>query len=603
MAKRNINTIMTFGDGDAEKDFQREFIDHLTSENGYIQRLCGTHYNRELALDIGLLWEFIGNTQPDAMKGLIRGCNGDAEKANMKLCKYIRNLTQSKGNNLVNVLRTGIDIENIHFDLMYPKPATKLNPVQQKKYEANIFSVMEEVIISDTERVDLVTFINGIPIMSFELKFSVNQSYQNAISQYKKDRNPNNPLFMFTSGCIVNFAMDENEVYMTTKLHKEKTQFRPFNIGRGEGIDTGAGNPKYVDKYSVSYMWEDILKKDTVIDLLSKFIFVSKDEVTDIETGKTKNVESVIFPRYHQLDLIRKILADVKVNGTLYNYLAQHSAGSGKTNSIAWLSYRLSTLHDDNDNIIFDTVIVMTDRVVVDRQLQKAIRNLERVNGIVRTMGDDCTSVDLKNALMGNTKIIVTTIQKFPYIADDVYNLKDKKFAIIIDEAHASTTGKDMMAVINSLTSVSGDTEYENAQDVIEAILSHSGKADNVSVFAFTATPKPMTLKLFGTLNDDGQYQAFHMYSMKQAIEEGYILDVLQNYTEYGTMFRLNKEVEDDPLLQTSEAKKQIARFVELHDTNITQRIQVYCEPSPVSVGNFMTPCREDEQQDHRSVA
>lgn len=578
MAKRNLNTMMNFSDDDEEKDFQKEFVKHLTDEDGYIERSCGSDYNRELAMDIGLLWKFVENTQPDVIQALIRGCDGDEGKAKNKLAKYIRNQTQSKGDNLVNVLRNGVDIESKHIDLMYSRPTTKMNPVQFEKYQANIFSVMQEVVISDEERVDVVTFINGLPIMSFELKFSVNQSYRNAIAQYKKDRNPKNPLFDFTSGCIVNFAMDENEVYMTTRLQKEKTQFRPFNIGKGEDIDTGAGNPKYKDKYSVCYMWEDILTKDTVTDLLSKFVFVSKEKDKDIDTGKIKEREQLIFPRYHQLDLVRKILADVKKNKTKHNYLAQHSAGSGKTNSIAWLAYRLATLHDDGDNIIFDTVIVMTDRVVVDRQLQSAIGKLERVSGMVRKMDDDCTSIDLKNALMGNTKIVVTTIQKFPYIVDDVTNLKEKNFAVIIDEAHASTAGKDMMAVLNSLTSESDEEEYENAQDVIEGILSHSGKAENVSVFAFTATPKQMTLKLFGTLNDDGQYQAFHMYSMKQAIEEEYILDVLQNYTEYDTMFRLNKEVEEDPVLQTSDAKKQIARFVELHETNITQRIQVIVE-------------------------
>ncbi len=273
MAKRTLNNIMSF-DGDDEKDFQKEFIEHLVKENGYIQRKCSDHYNRELALDSGLLWEFIGNTQPDAMKALLRSCDNDAEKAKNKLCKYLRNQTLSKGDNLVNVLRTGLTIETTHIDLMYMKPETSMNPDQVVKYGKNVLSVMEEVIISDSERVDLVVFINGIPIMSFELKFSSNQSYQAAIEQYKKDRNPHNALFEFTSGCIVNFAMDENEVYMTTRLNRSKTQFRPFNIGTGEGIETGAGNPKYKDKYSVSYMWEDILKKDTVMDLLSKFVFV-----------------------------------------------------------------------------------------------------------------------------------------------------------------------------------------------------------------------------------------------------------------------------------------------------------------------------------------
>lgn len=280
--------------------------------------------------------------------------------------------------------------------------------------------------------------------------------------------------------------------------------------------------------------------------------------------------------------MIRKLLNDVSENGTAQNYLIQHSAGSGKTNSIAWLAHRLASLHDANNKIIFNNIIIITDRVVVDRQLQKAIMGMEHKTGLIRVMDDKCTSADLAVALSGNTKIIATTIQKFPYILNSVTGLKDKKFAVIIDEAHSSTSGKDMAAVTMALGS---DNEAEaDVEDMISSEIKRNGKQSNVSMFAFTATPKPTTIQLFGKLNTKGQREAFHVYSMKQAIEEGFILDVLQNYTEYSTFYKINKEIEDDPRCKTNEAKRQIARFVELHETNIAQRVEVIVEHFRTSV-------------------
>ena len=419
--------------------------------------------------------------------------------------------------------------------------------------------------------------LNGLAIMSFELKCNAaGQSYQDAIYQYRVDRNPKTRLFWFKAGCLVNFAMDLEEVYMTTKLAGNATFFLPFNMGNGEGVNAGAGNPTFEDKYSVSYMWEDILTKDTVLDLISKFIFIESKETEDEFTGKKKTSENVIFPRYHQLDVIRRVLADVRENRTSQNYLIQHSAGSGKTNSIAWLAHRLTSLHDADNKIIFDNVIIVTDRVVVDRQLQKAIMGMEHKAGLIRVMDDKCNSADLAMALNGNTKIIATTIQKFPYIVDSVKGLKNKTFAVIIDEAHSSTTGKDMAAVTQSLGA--GEQEFADAEDMITDEIRRSGKQANVSIFAFTATPKPTTIMLFGRLNTKGQREAFHVYSMKQAIEEGFILDVLQNYTTYNTFYQINKEIEEDPRCKTTEAKRQIARFVELHETNIAQRVEVIVE-------------------------
>lgn len=565
-------------------EYQREIIDHLVEENGYVQRnhKC---FDKKYALDRELLFEFLKDTQPDTLDRLKKVFGDDLEET---IINTINRFVVSKKGSLLSVLKHGIDISNEHLNLLYGKPATSFNPELSKLYNENIFSVMEEVNPDeeDKERVDLVIFVNGFAIISFELKSnSQGQNYENAILQYRTKRDPKNRLFRFKAGCLVNFAMDTEEVYMTTQLDKEKTFFLPFNMGKGEGVDSGAGNPIFDDKYSVSYMWEDILKKDTLIELIKKFVFIESKEVKDEVTGKSKIKERIIFPRYHQLDVIRKTIADLKINKTSQNYLIQHSAGSGKTNSIAWLSHRLASLHDENDKVIFDNVIIMTDRVVVDRQLQKAIMGLEHKAGLIRVMDDKCTSADLKVALESNTKIVVTTIQKFPYVVDLIKDesnksgiaLKDKKFAVIIDEAHSSTAGKDMMAVTSALSST--DDFYEqDVQDQLVQEIQSAGKQKNVSMFAFTATPKPTTLRLFGRPDKHGNYRAFHLYSMKQAIEEGFILDVLANYTTYRTYFELNKEIADDPELKTAEAKRQIAKQIDLDDTNITQRTKIIIE-------------------------
>lgn len=572
------------GQIDERYEYQQEIIDHLVNENGYVKR-SHQEFDKKYALDRELLFQFLKDTQPDMLDELGKIFGDDLEET---IINTINNFVISKKGSLLSLLKHGIDINNKHLNLLYGKPATDFNPELSKLYDENIFSVMEEVNPDEEnkERVDLVIFINGFAVISFELKSnSQGQNYENAILQYRTSRNPKDRLFLFKAGCLVNFAMDTEEVYMTTQLDKEKTFFLPFNMGRGEGINSGAGNPKYKDKYSVSYMWEDILKKDILIELITKFIFIDSKEIKDQVTGKVNLKERIIFPRYHQLDVIRKTLADLKINKTSQNYLIQHSAGSGKTNSIAWLSHRLASLHDNDDKQIFDNIIIMTDRVVVDRQLQKAIMGIEHKAGLIRVMDDKCTSVDLKIALESNTKIVVTTIQKFPYVVDLIkedsnkpgISLKDKKFAVIIDEAHSSTAGKDMMAVTSALSSSDGFYE-QDVQDQLAQEIKSSGKQKNVSMFAFTATPKPTTLRLFGRLDKHGNYRAFHLYSMKQAIEEGFILDVLANYTTYETYYKLNKEIADDPELKTVDAKRQIAQQIDLDDTNISQRTQIIIE-------------------------
>lgn len=558
-----------------EKQYQDFIIDYLTNNNGYVLR-DASHFDRLHAMDAEMLFKFLNDTQPRAMETLRKIYKQDLEKT---LINYINSQVTKDRGSLLDVLKHGLEISNVKLDLMYTKPATNFNKELLGKYEINIFSVMEEVWASDKERIDLVIFLNGLAIITFELKCNAaNQTYCDAISQYREERNPKTRLFLFKAGALVNFAMDLEQVYMTTKLDGASTFFLPFNMGNGHGIDSGAGNPIFEDKYSVSYMWEDVLTKDSILELISKFIFIEAKEAKDGVKGSKKTKENIIFPRFHQRDVVHKVLADVHENGTTQNYLIQHSAGSGKTNSIAWLAYRLSSLHDVNNKVIFDNIIIVTDRVVVDRQLQAAIMGMEHKSGLIKVMDDRCNSADLAIALEGNTKIIATTIQKFPYIVDDVANLKDKKFAVIIDEAHSSTTGKEMAAVTMTLGSGVASIEESTPEDMIVEEIAKQGKQSNVSMFAFTATPKPTTIELFGRLNTKGQKKAFHIYSMKQAIEEGFILDVLQNYTTYRTYFKINKAIEEDPKCKTNSAKRQIARFIELHDTNIAQRTEVIVE-------------------------
>ncbi|GFH91014.1 type I restriction enzyme EcoR124II R protein [Lachnospiraceae bacterium] len=562
----------------SEKEYQKYILERL-SENGYEIKPSAS-YDRFFAIDREALFRFLNTTQPDEMDALRKVYKTDLENTIIGVINTEE--TKTRGSRL-DVLKHGIEIANHKLELMYTKPATTFNPVLNKLYEQNIFSVSEEVWASDKERIDLVIFLNGLAIMTFELKCNAaGQSYQDAIYQYRTQRDPKTRLFRWKAGALVDFAMDLEQVYMTTKLDGASTFFLPFNMGKGEGIDTGAGNPIYEDRYSVYYMWEDILQKDTLIEILGKFMFIEVKEKKDPVTDKVKRSETVIFPRYHQLDVIRKTLTEVAATGSSQNYLIQHSAGSGKTNSIAWLAHRLASLHDKENKIIFDNIIICTDRVVVDRQLQQAVMGIEHKTGMIRVMDEKCNSNDLALAIQGNTKIIATTIQKFPYIVDSVKGLKHKKFAVIIDEAHSSTAGKNMAAV--TMTLGNGDKLVYDMEDMIVDQISKQGKQANVSMFAFTATPKPTTIQLFGRENTKGQKEAFHFYTMKQAIEEGFILDVLDNYLNYETYYKLNKEIEEDPTLQTNEAKRQIARFIQLHEVNIGQRVEIIIEHFRTSV-------------------
>lgn len=567
------------------KDYQAYILEMLETNNDYKIR-SADDYDAGYGMDVELLFDFLNDTQSEAMVKLEKLYR---DKTRQTVLNYINNEINKKNRSLLDVLKHGVEFDNgVTLNLMYRKPANSFNPKAEELYNKNVLSVMEEVYHTEGERIDLVIFINGIAIFTFELKCNTSgQNYEDAIRQYKYERDFKTRLLKFKAGCLAHFAMDLNEVYMCTNLKGKSSFFLPFNKGCGEGINSGKGNPHNDDGINVSYMWEDILKKDTVIYLIDKIIFLQKETKKNADTGKRETKETLIFPRYHQFNAVRKVVNDVIVNHSDKNYLIQHSAGSGKTNTIAWLAHRLASLHDAEDNVIFDTVCIITDRIVVDRQLQNAVLSLEHKAGLIKVMDDKCTSKDLAEALNGNTKIIVTTIHKFMYIHELVSDLKNKTFAVIIDEAHSSTAGSAMESVTYTLSEsrkLSDATPADVSEDelsmadVIEDEIARSGKQDNVSMIAFTATPKPTTLQLFGSLNEEGRKVAFDLYSMKQAIEEGFILDVLKNYVTYQTYYKINKAIEDDPELETIAAKRKIAKYIELHDTNIAQKVEIIIE-------------------------
>lgn len=558
-----------------KEDYQQYILEMLNKANGYMIRPA-TAFEAGYGMDTSLLFEFLYATQEESMVKLEKLYK---DKTKQTVLNYINNEINKKTRSLLDVLKHGVEFDNgVSLTLMYRKPATSFNAKAEEQYNQNLLSVMEEVYHKDGERIDLIIFVNGIAVFTFELKCNTSgQNYEDAIRQYKYERDFKTRLLKFKAGCLAHFAMDLNEVYMCTNLKGKSSFFLPFNKGCGKGINAGKGNPHNEDGINVSYMWEDILKKDTVLYLIDKIIFLQKESKKNPDTGKRENKETLIFPRYHQFNAVRKVVNDVIENGSSKNYLIEHSAGSGKTNTIAWLSHRLSSLHNADDKPIFDTVCIITDRIVVDRQLQNAVLSLEHKEGLIRVMDDACKSKNLADALNGNTKIVVTTIHKFMYINDLVNELKSKTFAVIIDEAHSSTAGAAMESVTHAL-SESDKNNDKSMADLIEEEIKRCGKQDNVSMIAFTATPKPTTLQLFGSLNEQGKKVAFDLYSMKQAIEEGFIIDVLKNYVTYKTYFEINKAIEDDPELETIKAKRKIAKYIELHDTNIAQKVEIIIE-------------------------
>ncbi|MCX6807345.1 MAG: DEAD/DEAH box helicase family protein [Patescibacteria group bacterium] len=547
-----------------ESGFETYIENFLTSQNSYEKRKP-TDYDKEFCVDRQLTLKFIKTTQPQEWEKLQDQQGSFAED---KLFKRLNEEIKARG--LLDVFRHGVKDNGSEFALAFFKPNTSFNTETQALYEGNIFSVIRKVkySIRNENSIDMVLFLNGLPIFTTELKNQfTGQSVQNALRQYKTDRDPNEPLLQFKR-CLTHFAIDTDEVYMATKLAGIKTFFLPFN----KGNEMSVGNPPAKNRYKTEYMWEDIWKKDTVLDIISRFLCLQKEEKLDAQ-GRKQISEKLIFPRYHQLDVVRRIIADTREKSAGKNYLIQHSAGSGKSNSIAWIAHRLADLHNDADQKVFNTVVVVTDRRILDKQLQDTIAQFEQVRGVVKKI--DKKSSQLKEALEDGEKIIITTLQKFPVIVEDMGKLIGKKFAVIIDEAHSSQTGESAKSLKQVLGDEQEEDAFENSEDFILRQMKARGRQGNVSFFAFTATPKQKTLEMFGEKQFDGSFHPFSVYSMKQAIDEGFILDVLKNYTTYQMYFNLLKKAQDDPEYKKKKAQRLMVNFVGKHEATVRKKIEI----------------------------
>ena len=558
----------------SEPGFQKFIAEYLTQINGYQETKPGD-YNKEFCVNTAQLFEFIEKTQEDAYELIKkRGERGFLARLDRRI----------KDRGIVEVLRKGIK----HFDktvrVFYTQPVSELNPQNSERYNANIFSVTQELMYSDenNKELDLVIFINGLPIITMELKNGyTKQSVFNGIRQYQNDRDPNENLFRLAR-CLVHFAADTDLVYMTTHLKGKHTQFLPFNKGQNDGKPTppyGAGNPVNPNGEKTHYLWEEVLAKDSLSNIIERFaqVVVGRDADTQ-ETAK-----QLIFPRYHQLKVVRNLLAHAKENGVRQRYLIQHSAGSGKSHSITWLAHQLVGLHDQtNTRNIFDSVIVVTDRTVLDEQIREHIKDFEQVRDVVVAItggvGDTKTQ-QLESALVNQKKIIITTIQTFPFLVGKIEMMKGTNFAIIIDEAHSSQSGEFTAKMNTVLANKEPDDEDREAEetweDKINSLINARKMLTNGSYFAFTATPKSRTLETFGQKEADGKFYPFHLYSMKQAIEEEFILDVLQNYTTYNSYYKLIKTVEYNPDYDIKSAQRELRHYVENHEYAITQKARI----------------------------
>ena len=567
-----------------------EDIEFSLLENGYIKANPST-YDKEKAMDMTTLITFIKETQPKQWSRFEKQCNSDIEK---KFYKAVNDAINSYG--LIKVLREGFSYRGIKFKIVHFKPESKLNHELIDLYNKNILTCTRQFHYSpdNNNSIDMVLSVNGIPIVALELKDQLTgQNVENAKLQYMYDRNPRELCFNFNKRILVYFAVDLYDVYMTTKLEGKNTYFLPFNQGsNGAGHDGGAGNPQNPHGYATSYLWEKVLQKDSLLEILQKYIHLDVQEQKIIKDNKEKKEikKKIIFPRYHQLDVVTKLVEDVRKNGSGKNYLIQHSAGSGKSNSIAWASYRMANLHDENDKNIFKSVIVVTDRKVLDSQLQDTISSFDHRDGLVETIDDKKTSKDLRDAINDGKKIIITTLQKFPVIYEEIDDNTGKNFAVIVDEAHSSQTGSSALKLKSALADtqdalkeyaeIEGKAEEEllDGEDkLVQELLVH-GRHKNLSFFAFTATPKPKTLEMFGEERDDGTFHPFHVYSMRQAIEEGFILDVLKNYMTYRNCYKIAKSTPDNPSLPVSKATKTVRKYKSLHPHNLQQKTAIMVE-------------------------
>lgn len=556
-----------------EKAFEGE-IEQSLIDGGYVKG-DPTAFDRTLALDSIALFKFIKDTQKSTWDDLVAIHGAEAER---KFLYRLNHELDERG--LLDCLRHGVTDYGKKFALAYFKPVSKLNPETQKLYDKNILAVTRQVHYStkDESSIDMVLSVNGLPVATIELKNPfTGQNVNDAKRQYAYNRDERELLFQFKKRALVHFAVDTDVIYMTTRIQGRKTRYLPFN----KGYNKGAGNPTNPSGHKTAYLWEAILAKDSWMDILGRFLHLEVEERAF--EGRKIKIETMIFPRYHQLDSVRKLSADSLASGAGKNYLIQHSAGSGKSNSIAWLAYHLAGLHDEKDKRIFDSIIVITDRIVLDKQLQDTIYQFEHKSGVVEKIDKDSTQ--LARALTSGTNIIITTLQKFPFVLDKVSGLPKRNYAVIVDEAHSSQGGesakkmKDVLSTVDKSEVVSQKAdEEEDVEDEIRRSMLNRGPRPNLSFFGFTATPKAKTLEFFGQKGTDGKPQPFHLYSMRQAIEEGFILDVLNNYSTYQTFFKLSKKIEDDPNVNKKKAARSIARFLTLHPYNLAQKTEVIIE-------------------------
>ncbi len=545
-----------------------------------------THYDPAVALDTAELFTFIGATQADEWEELVKRNGGDPDVAQRRFTERLAKQVDERGT--IDVLRHGVEDLGVHIRLAYFRPASGLNPDLEAKYIANRLTVIRQLHYAPehANAIDLVLFVNGLPVATAELKNPLtHQTVDHAMAQYRTDRDPKDALL--GRRAIVHFAVDPDLVMMTTKLERKATRFLPLNRGSDPGATAcGKGNPPNPDGYATSYLWEQVWERHAWLDILNRFVHV--EQAKPGRKGKAARRDAtLVFPRFHQWDAVRKLEGHARDQGPGKNYLVQHSAGSGKSLTIAWLAHRLASLHDTGDRKIFDKVVVVTDRKVLDRQLQDTIYQFEHAHGVVKKVEE--SSKELAEALRSaEAKVIITTLQKFPFVVEDVAGLPERRYAVIVDEAHSSQTGESAQEMKKALGDVKvevpeGEEGEIDPQDAVDALVEASAKArgphGNLSMFAFTATPKAKTLELFGEpLDEDGRHRPFHLYSMRQAIEDGFIMDVLEHYTTYETYFRLARAGEEDPEVSVREASKAIAKYVALHPSHLAQKAEIVVE-------------------------
>ena len=573
-----------------EKRFEFNIEASLLSPNGGYAHNDDV-YDPALGLYPDTLIRFIKNTQPKEWK---RFTMQNATNPEHKFCVAFNNACDMDG--VISVLRHGFKHRGITFRVCYFKPESTLGKTASDLYEMNEITCNRQWYYSNENNnsVDMVLAVNGIPVFAFELKNQyTGQNVDDAKRQWMYDRDRREVCFQFNKRIVGFFCVDQLEVWMTTEIKGKDTFFLPFNQGsNGAGNDGGKGNPANPDGYPTAYLWEYVFQKDSMMDILQKFIHLQTKEDRKLMPDGSEKItkkQALIFPRYHQLDVVRKLIVDVQENGAGHNYLIQHSAGSGKSNSIAWTAYRLASLHNNDNEAVFSSVIVVTDLKVLDAQLQETISGFDHTLGSVETIGKDKTSKDLRDAINGGSRIVVTTLQKFPVIYQEIDDVSGKNFAIIVDEAHSSQTGTSAMKLKAALADTEealreyAEIDGKNEDDIdrndkiVQELIAH-GRHPNLSFFAFTATPKAQTLEMFGQSSPDGTFHPFHNYSMRQAIEEGFILDVLQNYMTYDTCFKIAKNTKSNPELPESRATKIIKKYEQLHPTNISQKTQIIVE-------------------------